>query len=41
MIFGLFILGGEFSYNVVIGSVVIVLGVIVATVVSKPKKINA
>ena len=41
VIFGLFILGGEFSYNVVIGSVVIVLGVIVATVVSKPKKINA
>lgn len=37
VIFGLFILGGEFSFNVVIGSVVIVLGVIVATVISKPK----
>ena len=37
VIFGLFILGGEFSFNVVIGSIVIVLGVIVATVVSKPK----
>ncbi len=37
VIFGLFILGGEFSYNVVIGSIVIVLGVMTATIVSKPK----